>query len=72
MDIDTYDDIDIDDDDEFDTGIAGFEIAYGTGNKKAIRRTAKYRYHIKQKLDSLHEKRFINRQIDTLSDFWDR
>ena len=71
MDIDTYDDTDINSD-EFDSGIAGFEIAYGTGNKKAMRRTAKHKYYIKQKLDSLHEKRFIDRQLDTLSDYWDR
>ena len=71
MNIDTYDDTDIDDDSNFDTGIAGFEIAYGSTNKKAIRKTAKQTYRIRQRLDSLSEKRYLDRQLNSLSDYWD-
>ena len=63
-------DIDIDDDLSLDSGIAGFEIAYGSSNKKAIRKTAKQKFRIRQKLDSLSEKRFLDREINTLSDYW--
>ena len=71
MNIDTYADTDIDDDLNFDTGIAGFEIAYGSANKKAIRKTAKQTYRIRQRLDSLNEKRYLDRQLNSLSDYWD-
>lgn len=71
MNIDTYDDTDIDDDSNFDTGIAGFEIAYGSTNRKAIRKTAKQTYRIRQRLDSLSEKRYLDRQLNSLSDYWD-
>ncbi len=68
------DDVDLDLDEalDFDSGIAGFEIAYGSINKKAIRKTAKQKHRIRQKLDSLREKRYLERQVDTLSDYWDR
>ena len=71
MNIDTYADTDIDDDLNFDTGIAGFEIAYGSTNKTAMRKTAKQKYQIRQRLDSLTEKRFLDRQLNSLSDYWD-
>ena len=71
MNIDTYADTDIDDDLNFDTGIAGFEIAYGSTNKKAIRKTAKQTYRVRQRLDSLNEKRYLDRQLNSLSDYWD-
>ena len=71
MNIDTYDDTDIDDDSNFDTGIAGFEIAYGSTNRKSIRKTAKQTYRIRQRLDSLSEKRYLDRQLNSLSDYWD-
>lgn len=71
MNIDTYADTDIDDDLSFDTGIAGFEIAYGSTNKATIRKTAKQKYRVRQKLDSLTEKRSLDRQLNSLSDYWD-
>lgn len=69
MNIDTYDDVDIDL--NFEAGIAGFEIAYGSLNKKAMRRTVKYKQLIKDKLDSLSEKRLLDKQLNSLSDYWD-
>ncbi|SEK42839.1 hypothetical protein SAMN05216262_101337 [Colwellia chukchiensis] len=71
MNIDSYADPDIDDDLNFDTGIAGFEIAYSSSNKTVMRKTAKQKYQTRQRLDSLNEKRFLERQLDTLSDYWD-
>ncbi len=72
-DIDT--DIDIDENLLFSSGIAGFEMAYGTTNKEMIRKNlkkkAKQKYHIRQKLDSLHEKRTIEKELNSFSDYWD-
>jgi len=68
---DTNTDVEIDDDSDFETGIAGFEIAYGSGNKKAIRKAAKSKYHIRQKLDSINEKRSLDRQLNSFSNYWD-
>ncbi|MGV2873640.1 hypothetical protein [Colwellia sp. E150_009] len=74
-DIDTDIDIDIDENLLFSSGIAGFEIAYGTTNKEMIRKNvkkkAKQKYHIRQKLDSLHEKRTIEKELNSFSDYWD-
>jgi hypothetical protein len=64
-------DTDIDEDSNFDTGIAGFEIAYGSTNKKAIKKTVKQTYQVRQKLDSLNEKKILDRQLNSLSDHWD-
>ena len=71
MSIDTYDDTDIDVDSNVDSGIAGFEIAYSSANKKAIRKTMKNKYHIRQKLDSINEQRSLDRQLDSFSNYWD-
>jgi hypothetical protein len=77
MNIDTYSDIDIDididinDDSNFNTGIAIFAIDSGSTNKKTIRKTAKQNYQIRQRLDALNEKRFLNRELNSLSDYWD-
>ena len=71
MSVDTYKNTDIDDDLNFDTGMASFEVAYGSSNKEAMRRTAKHKYHIRQKLDSLSEKRSLDRQLNSFSDYWD-
>ena len=71
MNIDTYADTDIDDDLNFDTGIAGFEIAYGSTNKTAMRKTAKQKYQVRKRLDSLTEKRSLDRQLNSLSAYWD-
>ena len=65
-------DTEIDSNFDFDTGIAGFEIAYGSTNKKAIRKISKHKNHIRQKLNSLSEKRFLDRQLNSLSDYWDK
>jgi len=70
-DTDTDTDINIDDDSNFNTGIASFEIDSGSTNKKAIRKTTKQNYQIKQRLDSLNEKRFLDRELNSLSDYWD-
>tara|TARA_R110001583_G_scaffold561_4_gene4985 strand:- start:11452 stop:11688 length:237 start_codon:yes stop_codon:yes gene_type:complete len=77
MNTDTYEDTDIDIDENliFSSGIAGFEIAYGTTNKEMIRKnikkTAKQKYHTRQKLDSIHEKRTIEKEQNSFSDYWD-
>ena len=72
---DTDIDIDIDENLLFSSGIAGFEIAYGTTNKEMIRKNlkkkTKQKYHIRQKLDSLHEKRTIEKELNSFSDYWE-
>lgn len=76
-DVDTDIDIDMDIDENllFSSGIAGFEIAYGTTNKEMIRKNIKkkvsQKYHIRHKLDSLHEKRSMDRELNSFSDHWD-
>jgi hypothetical protein len=69
--ISEYDDTDIADDSYLDTGISGFEIAYGTGNKTAIKRKAKRKLQVKRKLDLLQENRRLAKEIDTLYDEWE-
>lgn len=85
MNTDTYEetntDLDVDMELDFDenlllsTGIAGFEIAYATSNKEAIKkankRSAKQKYLTRQKLDSIREKRSIERELNSFSDYWD-
>lgn len=74
---DTDIDIDIDADESllFGSGIAGFEIAYGTTNKETIRKSVKknmkQKHHIKHKLASLHEKRSMEKELNSFSDYWD-
>lgn len=71
-DVDTDIDIDMDENLIFRSGIAGFEIAYGTTNKEMIRKNkTKQKYHVRHKLDSLHEKRSIDRELNSFSDHWD-
>lgn len=69
--IDTDEDID----NNLDSGIAGFEIAYNSANKeairKAIRKAKNNQLHVKQKLDSINEKRSLDRQLDSFSNYWD-
>ena len=72
------DDINDDDDDNdliFNSGIAGFEIAYGSKNKEMIKRnfkrTAKEQYQTRQKLDSIREKRAFEKENNPFSDYWD-
>ena len=80
MNVDSYDETDLNIEDDTDleidedldsfAGIAGFEIAYGSSNKTVIKRTAKQRHRARHKLEMLNEKRHLDRQIDTLSDYW--
>ena len=65
--IDTDEDID----NNLDSGIAGFEIAYNSANKEAIRKAKNNQLHVKQKLDSINEKRSLDRQLDSFSNYWD-
>lgn len=67
MSIDTYEEID----NNLDSGIAGFEIAYSSANKEAIRKAKNNQYHVKQKLDSINEKRSLDRQLNSFSDYWE-
>ena len=69
MNLDTYEDTDIDVDDNSD--IEGFEITYSSINRKAIRKIKASKYHIRQKLDSINEKRSLDRQLDSFNKYWD-
>ena len=71
MSIDTYEYTDTDIDNNFDSGIADFQMAYSSTNKKAIRKIKKNQYHIRQKLDSINEKRSLARQLDSFSNYWE-
>ncbi len=73
MTIDTYEDndVEIDSNLDFEAGIAGFEIAYGSTNRKAIGKAVKNRYRIRKKLDSINEKRTLDRQLNSFSHYWD-
>ena len=71
MSVDTFDDTDIDIDDNLEVDIDDFKISYGSSNIKAIKKTIKQKYHIRQKLDSINEKRNLNRELDSFSKYWD-
>ncbi|MBU2923825.1 hypothetical protein Q4506_15355 [Colwellia sp. 4_MG-2023] len=75
IDLDLEEDIDADADLIFDTGIAGFEIAYGSKNKemikKNLKRSARQQYQTRQKLDSIREKRTFEKENNSFSDYWD-
>ena len=64
-------DIDLIDDSYGDTGILGFEIAYGSSNKTAIKKNARRKLQVKKRLDSLRETKQLSRNIDTLYDDWE-
>lgn len=66
MDMNEYDDNDFESDSYLDTGISGFEIAYGTVNKTAIKQKAKRKLQTKRKIDLLQENRRLARETDTL------
>ncbi len=70
MNIAEYDDNDLVDDSYFDTGIAGFEIAYTSESKTAIKKTAKNKLYVKRKLDMLQEKRQLAKATDMFYDEW--
>jgi hypothetical protein len=67
MSIDTSEDADIDIDNNLDSGIADFEIAGSSTNKKAKNN----QYHVKEKLNSINEKRSLDRQLNSFSDYWE-
>ena len=71
MNVDTYESTDIDNDFNFETGVTGLEITYGSTSKKIMRKTSKHKNQIRQKLNLLSEKRFLDRQLNSLSDYWD-
>ena len=68
--IDDYDD-DVDVDEELLSGISGYEIAYSNPQKTKLRKTAKQKYRIKQKIESLYERRRFDKETNTLSDYWE-
>ncbi|GAA6206053.1 MULTISPECIES: hypothetical protein [Thalassotalea] len=68
--IDTYDETETIND-EFDSGIAGYEIAYSSTQKTMTRKSAKQRDRIRQRLDSLCEAKVLNKQLNSFSDYWD-
>jgi hypothetical protein len=75
LDLDEDTDTDTDTDLVFDTGIAGFEIAYGSKNKemikKNLKKSARQQYQTRQKLDSIREKRTFEKENNSFSDYWD-
>jgi hypothetical protein len=71
MSIYEYDEINVDDEPYLDTGISGFEIAYGSSNKSIIKRKVKNKLKTKRKLDMINEQRRLAQDIDTLYDRWE-
>ncbi|MFT5758326.1 MAG: hypothetical protein ACI9LM_003065 [Alteromonadaceae bacterium] len=69
MDVDTYEKTELNS--NFNADITRFEIANVTANKKALSKIARQKYLIKEKLDFLSEKRFLDGQLNSLSDYWD-
>ncbi len=63
--------ISLDDDSCFNSGISGFEIAYGSGNKTAIKKKTKHKLIVKKRLDMLREKRWLDQETNTLFDEWE-
>ncbi|AOW76348.1 MAG: hypothetical protein ACI9O3_001068 [Colwellia sp.] len=71
MNIDTYESTGIGSNLNFNPGITGFEVTSVSANKKEISNIAKQKYLVKERLDILNEKRFLDRQLNSLSDYWD-
>lgn len=71
MSISEYDETDLADDSYNDIGILGFEIAYSSGNRTAIKKTAKNKLKIKRKLDNFQERRRMSKETDTLFGDWE-
>jgi hypothetical protein len=61
----------IDEDLNFDEGTVGFKSADNIKNNKLLMKTPKQKYLIRQRLDYFCEKRFLDRQLNSLSDDWD-
>lgn len=59
------------DDLDFNTSITSFDFFHGTSNKEVIKKTDKTKHQIKQELDALNEKRFLDKQLDSFSDYWE-
>jgi|SaaInlStandDraft_5_1057022.scaffolds.fasta_scaffold575842_1 hypothetical protein len=70
MSFDTYADTEIDVNNNLssDSDLEGFEVA---ANKQALRKAAKNKYMIRQKLDLFNEQRSLDRQLDSFSNYWD-
>lgn len=68
-------DIEINSNSGFDSAIADFEMDYDSvislNSKKAIRKAVKDKYITRQKLDSIHEQRSLDRQLNSFSHYWD-
>ncbi|PKI16577.1 hypothetical protein [Colwellia sp. 12G3] len=68
-------DIEINSNSGFDSAIADFEMDYDSvmslNSKKAIRKAVKDKYITRQKLDSIHEQRSLDRQLNSFSNYWD-
>ena len=47
------------------------EIAYGSSNKKSLKKPADKQHYIRQKLDSINEQRSLDRQLNSFSHYWD-
>ncbi len=60
-----YESDDMFDDSMLDTGISGFQIAYGSSNKLAIKQKAKKKLQVKRKIDDLQENRRLARELDS-------
>lgn len=71
MNISEYDDADLADDSYLGNGISGFEIAYGSGNKTAFKKTAKRKVQVKKKVDMMQEHRRLARNFNTMYDEWE-
>lgn len=68
-------DIEINSHSGFDSAIAAFEIAHGSvippNNKKVLKQAVKDKYSIRQKLDSINDKKSLDRQLNSFSHYWD-
>jgi hypothetical protein len=47
------------------------DIAHGSLDKKTFRTAAMHQYNIRQKLDSINERRSLDRQLNSFSHYWD-
>lgn len=72
MNIDTYNDTDIDDGTDDEISVSDFDIDFETPTKKVVKTIAKKRFQIRERLASLCEQRFLDKQLNSLSDYWDR
>ncbi|MBU2871057.1 hypothetical protein [Colwellia sp. E2M01] len=61
----------MDDDFNDDDEVAASEVAEESNSKKAMRKLAKRRYLVRERLYALNEKIYLDRQLNSLSDYWD-